>query len=269
MMGRVAGKVALITGAARGQGRSHAIRLAEEGADIIAVDICAPVEGIGYAMATPDDLRETEKQVCERGRRIITAEVDIREGHALSEAVREAVGQMGGLDVVVANAGVGVTEHWDEFTHQQWDAVIGVNLTGTWNTVLACVPHLLARGGGSVIAISSVAGVVGLPFVAPYVASKHGVVGLTRALSNELADRRVRVNAICPTGVAGTGILDGMGAGPLASASDRVKSSYLNALQVDTVEKSDVSDAVLYLASDESRYVTGITLPVDAGLVNL
>lgn len=268
-MGRVAGKVALITGAARGQGRNHAIRLAEEGADIIAIDICAPVEGIGYAMATPDDLKTTEKLVRERGKRIVTAEVDIRESHALSEVVKDAVKHMRGLDIIVANAGVAAANHWNEFSYQQWEAVIGVNLTGTWNTVLAGVPHLLSRGGGSVIAISSVAGVVGLPFVAPYVASKHGIVGLTRSLSNELADHKVRVNAICPTGVADTGISDGLNATPLETASDRVRSSYLNALQVDTVKKSDVSDAVVYLASDESRYVTGITLPVDAGLVNL
>ncbi|MFF4902747.1 mycofactocin-coupled SDR family oxidoreductase [Streptomyces sp. NPDC001068] len=268
-MGRVENKIALVTGAARGQGRSHAVRLAGEGADIIAVDICAPIDGIGYPMATHEDLEATRDLVIKAGRRVIALEVDIRERHALTEAVEAAVTELGGLDIVVANAGVAALGRWSDLDWQQWDAIVGVNLTGTWNTMTAAIPHLRARGGGSVVATSSVAGVVGLPFAEAYAASKHGVIGLVRSLSIELAEEGIRFNAVCPTGVSGTGMLQALAGVTDIEADDRVKSAFLNAFQVDTVEPSDVSSAVLYLASDESRYVTGTAMSVDAGLISL
>ncbi|MEV6281936.1 mycofactocin-coupled SDR family oxidoreductase [Kribbella sp. NPDC051770] len=268
-MTRVLDKVALITGAGRGQGRSHAVRLAEEGADIIALDICAPVDGINYPMATPEDLELTRELVEKTGRRIVTAEVDIRERHALGEAVDAGVAELGGLDIVVANAGVATIAHWNEFPQAQWDAVIGTNITGTWNTLQATVPHLLERGAGSVIATASTAGLVGMPFLEPYAASKHAVIGLIRSLSIELAEQNIRFNAVCPTGVSGTGLDNSPGGEVIAAASERVRSAYLNAFEIQTVQTIDVSNAVLYLASDESRYVTGTAMSVDAGLVVL
>lgn len=205
-MQTLTGKVALITGAARGMGRNHAVRLAEEGAAIIAVDICATVAGISYPMATADDLAETERLVRARGSKIASAQVDIRDSHALQAAIDRAVAELGGLHIVVANAGVLALARSEEFTQPQWDAVISVNLTGTWNTIRAAVPHLTTCGGGSIIAIASAAGLVGLPFLDPYVASKHGIVGLVKAFAIELAEKGIRVNAICPTGVPGTEI---------------------------------------------------------------
>ena len=263
--GRVAGKVALVTGAARGQGRSHALRLASEGADILAVDVCAPLDHISYATATPDDLATTARLVTEAGGRVVTAEVDVRDAAGLAAAVAEGAATLGGLDIAVANAGVCSIQRWDEVTPELWDTVIGVNLTGVWNTCTAAIPHLLERGGGSMILISSTAGLKGQPFLTPYVASKHGLVGIMRSLSNELAARHVRVNSLHPTGVD-TPMLNGMtGLTERIEASPDVGSLFLNSLPVDLVQPEDVSNAVLFLASDEARYVTGLTMTVDAG----
>ena len=263
--GRVAGKVALVTGAARGQGRSHALRLASEGADILAVDVCAPLDHISYATATPDDLATTARLVTEAGGRVVTAEVDVRDVAGLAAAVAEGAATLGGLDIAVANAGVCSIQRWDEVTPELWDTVIGVNLTGVWNTCTAAIPHLLERGGGSMILISSTAGLKGQPFLTPYVASKHGLVGIMRSLSNELAARHVRVNSLHPTGVD-TPMLNGMtGLTERIEASPDVGSLFLNSLPVDLVQPEDVSNAVLFLASDEARYVTGLTMTVDAG----
>jgi len=175
-MQTLTGKVALITGAARGMGRNHAVRLAEEGAAIIAVDICATVAGISYPMATADDLAETERLVRARGSKIASAQVDIRDSHALQAAIDRAVAELGGLHIVVANAGVLALARSEEFTQPQWDAVISVNLTGTWNTIRAAVPHLTTCGGGSIIAIASAAGLVGLPLNAWESAERRATV---------------------------------------------------------------------------------------------
>ncbi|MEV6994298.1 SDR family oxidoreductase [Streptomyces sp. NPDC093228] len=244
------------------------MRLAQEGADIIALDSCAPVDGIDYPMATHAELETTRELVIKTGRRVHTVVVDVRERQALTEAVETAVRDMGGLDIVVANAGVAALGQWDALDWQQWEAVIGVNLTGTWNTVVASVPHLRARGGGSVVATGSVAGVVGVPFAQAYAASEHGVVGLMRSLSIELADQRIRFNAVCAKGVSGTGMQHALSRLSTVKANDRLTSALLNAFQGDTVEPADVANAVLYLASDEARHVTGTTLSVDAGLVS-
>lgn len=262
-------KIALITGAARGQGRSHAIRLAEAGASIIAFDICAPVEGIDYAMASEEDLAETAELVRATGARIITDRVDVRNFGKMASALDDAVSKLGGLDVVVTNAGVLSMERATEITQSIWDTIIAINLTGTQKTVRAALPHLVRRGGGSIVSIASVAGLAGLPFLDAYVASKHGIVGLVRALAIELADRNIRVNAICPTGVADTGMQLGLREDILAEASEKLQFTFKNAFKNDLIEKSDVSAAVLYLASDSARSITGSALAVDAGLLAL
>jgi SDR family mycofactocin-dependent oxidoreductase len=263
--GRVAGRVALITGVARGQGRSHAVELARQGADIIGVDLCGDLDSIPYPLARPSDLDETVKLVEATGARMVAAQVDVRDAAALTEAVEGGVDRLGRLDIAVANAGVCTIQRWDEVTPEVWDTVIGINLTGTWNTCTAAIPHLIAAGGGSMILISSVAGLKGQPFLAPYVASKHGMVGIMRMLANELASQHIRVNSIHPTGVD-TPMLVGLGGlTERIEASPDTGSIFLNSLPVTVVTPGDVSEAVLYLSSDASRYVTGSTMTVDAG----
>jgi SDR family mycofactocin-dependent oxidoreductase len=267
MNGRVENKVALVTGAARGQGRSHAVRLAAEGADIIAVDICAPIPTVPYPLATPGDLAQTVKQVEAQDRRIISAQVDTRDAAALREAVDAGVAELGRLDVIVANAGICVLAAWDEVTAEIWRDIIDVNLTGTWNTLMAGTPHLIAAGGGSIIVTSSTAGLKGLPFLTPYVASKHALTGLTRSFAHELAEHNIRVNSIHPTGVdtpmgAGGAMGDLTG---LLTEHPRLAGMFVNSLPVELTEPSDISNAVLFLASDESRYVTALAMTVDAG----
>lgn len=266
MAGRLAGKVAFITGAARGQGRSHAIRLAEEGADIIAADICEDVDTIGYPMSTEDDLAETVKAVQAAGRTIVAAKADNRRPGELKKILDDGVAELGKLDIVCANAGICSAQSWDQVTPEVWRDTLDVNLTGTWNTITAAAPHLIANGGGSVIAISSVAGVKGLPFLTPYVASKHGVVGIVKALANELAEHKIRVNVVIPTGVM-TDMAFGM-ANMLTLSEQKPDLGQLhtNALpDVPAVDPSDISNAVVFLASEESRYVTGLEFKVDAG----
>jgi len=265
MAGRVAGKVAFITGAARGQGRSHAIRLAEEGADIIAVDICRDYGTVPYPMATPDDLAETVKTVEALDRRIVATQADVRDSGALKAAVDDGVAQLGRLDIVSANAGICTVQPWDEVTPAVWQDTLDTNLTGVWNTMVVSVPHLIAAGGGSIICTSSTAGIKGLPYLAPYVAAKHGVVGIARTMANELASHKIRVNTVHPTGVdtpMGTG-LGGLEA--LIGRDPNLGPIYMNTLPVEIVDPRDISNAVLFLASDEARYVTGLEFTVDAG----
>ncbi|MBD0322788.1 MAG: mycofactocin-coupled SDR family oxidoreductase, partial [Aldersonia sp.] len=204
MAGRVEGKVAFITGAARGQGRSHAVRLAQEGADIIAVDICKPVVTEGaIPPSTPDDLAETADLVMRHNRRIVTAEVDVRDFDALAEAVNDGVQQLGRLDIIVANAGIGNGgQTLDKTSEADWTEMIDVNLSGVWKTVKAGVPHILSGGrGGSIILTSSVGGLKAYPMTGQYVAAKHGVVGLMRAFAVELGQHMIRVNSVHPTHV--------------------------------------------------------------------
>ena len=265
MPGRVEGKVAFITGAARGQGRSHAVRLAEEGADIIAVDICRDYPTVGYSLATAADLAETVKAVEALDRRIVATQADVRDLAALTAAVNDGVAQLGRLDVVCANAGICTIQPWHEVTPAVWQDTLDTNLTGVWNTMVAAAPHLIAAGGGSIICTSSTAGIKGLPFLAPYVAAKHGVVGIARTMANELARHHIRVNTVHPTGVdtpmaAGLGGLD-----PLIGTDQNLGPIFMNTLPVQSVDARDISNAVLFLASDESRYVTGLEFTVDAG----
>jgi len=232
---------------------------------VIAVDCCADIDGIPYPMATPAELAETARLIRAGGRRAVTATVDVRDAPALRAAVDQAVGDLGRLDIVVANAGVCTIQRWDEVTPAVWEAVLGVNLTGSWNTCTAAIPHLVATGGGSMILISSSAGLKGQPFLAPYSISKHGLVGMMRVLANELASQRIRVNTVHPTGVD-TPMAAGLsGLGALIAGDPSVGAIFTNALPVDILTVEDVTPAVLYLASDEARYVTGTTLPVDAG----
>jgi (+)-trans-carveol dehydrogenase len=274
MTGRVEGKVAFITGAARGQGRAHAVRLAQEGADIIAVDICKQIESVSIPLSTPEDLAETADLVKGHNRRIYTAEVDVRDYAALKAAVDTGVDQLGRLDIIVANAGIGNGgATLDKTSEKDWTDMIDVNLSGVWKTVKAGVPHILAGGhGGSIILTSSVGGLKAYPHTGHYVAAKHGVVGLMRTFAVELGQHMIRVNSVHPTNVNTPLFMneptmklfrpDLENPGP-----DDLKAiaQMMHTLPVGWVEPEDISNAVLFLASDESRYVTGVTLPIDAG----
>ena len=273
MAGRVEGKVAFITGAARSQGRSHALRLAQEGADVIAVDICAPVESIGmYPPATEEDLAETVRQVEALDRRIIATKADVRDPAALRAAVDDGVAQLGRLDIVLANAGVFELAPALELTDGAWQEMIDINLTGVWNTCRVALPHLIDSGGGSIVITSSTAGLKGTPNTIHYTAAKHGVIGIMRTLANEFGGQSVRVNTVHPTGVD-TVMIQNEKTWGLFSPDDpnptREKFAEafetLHPLPVPYVDPVDISNAVLFLCSDEARYVTGVTLPVDAG----
>ncbi|MCT2588321.1 mycofactocin-coupled SDR family oxidoreductase [Actinophytocola sp. S1-96] len=269
-MSRLEGKVAFITGIGRGQGRSHAVRLASEGADIIGVDICHDIDSTAYPMSTKDDLDETVRQVEALGRRIVARVADVRDSAALRQAVQEGVEQLGRLDFAVPNAGIS-TAHFKITTPEQdeqaWNDVIAVNLTGAWNSVQAAIPYIVAGGrGGSIVFIGSTAGLRGVG-AGGYTAAKHGIVGIMRGLANELAEDNIRVNAVHPTAV---NTLMATNEGMQAYLADQVAngSHHLNALPVELLEPADVSAAIAFLCSDEGRYITGTNLPVDAGFVN-
>jgi (+)-trans-carveol dehydrogenase len=275
MAGRVEGKVAFITGAARGQGRSHAVRLAQEGADIIAVDAMKDIETVPYPMATEDDMAETVRQVEALGRRIVTAHADVRDFDSLKEAVDAGVAELGHLDIVSANAGIlsfGSVEELDEAT---WGQMIDINLSGVWRTVKAVVPVMVQQGtGGSIVLTSSVAGLRAYGGVGHYVSAKHGVVGLMKTLAQELAEHRIRVNSVNPTQVD-TEMVQHQAMYDLFSpdVEHPTKDDFATAsgetilLPIPWVESIDVSNAVLFLASDEARFITGVALPVDGGVL--
>jgi len=267
-MGRLTGKVAFITGAARGQGRAEAVRLAAEGADIIAIDLLdTPSPHVSYSPATQADLDETVKLVREQGRRIVARKADVRRLDELQAAVAEGVAELGRLDIVVANAGIVNYGRTWELTEDQWDDVVDINLTGVWKTVKATVPTLIEQGqGGSIIITSSVAGLKGLPFLAHYASSKHGVVGLAKVLANELGEHDIRVNTIHPHGVR-TGMNDG-GMQGLLDASPSLGPIYMPALPYEAVDPEDIANMVAFLASDEGKYITGSQLRVDLGAIN-
>ncbi|WP_068269769.1 mycofactocin-coupled SDR family oxidoreductase [Aldersonia kunmingensis] len=275
MTGRVAGKVAFITGAARGQGRSHAVRLAQEGADIIAVDICGPAtKNPQIEPATRDDLAETADLVKQLDRRIVTAEVDVRDYDAVKAAVDSGVEQLGRLDIICANAGIGNGgQTLDHTSEEDWTDMIDVNLTGVWKSVKAAVPNLISQGeGGSIVLTSSVGGLKPYPNTGHYIAAKHGVTGLMRTFAVELGQHSIRVNSVHPTNVntplfmnEGTMKLfrpDLENPGP---EDLKVAAQFMHVLPIGWVEPVDISNAVLFLASDESRYITGLPMTVDAG----
>ncbi|OBK90485.1 mycofactocin-coupled SDR family oxidoreductase [Mycolicibacter sinensis] len=275
MTGRVEGKVAFITGAAHGQGRSHAVRLAEEGADIIAIDVCKPiVENSPIPPATPEELAETAELVKARNRRIFTAEVDVRDYDALKAAVDAGVEELGRLDIIVANAGIGNGgDTLDQCSEHDWQEMIDINLSGVWKTVKAGVPHLISGGnGGSIILTSSVGGLKAYPHCGNYVAAKHGVVGIMRSFAVELGQHMIRVNTVHPTHVS-TGMIMNEGTWKMfrpdlenPGPDDMAPICQLfHTMPIPWVDAVDISNAVLFLASDEARYVTGVTLPVDLG----
>ena len=247
-------------------------RLAEEGADIIAVDIAGQIDSVAYPMATTEDLAQTVKEVEALDRRIVATQTDVRDYGALKSALDESVAQLGRLDIVVANAGIISYATTADLDEQSWQDVIDVNLTGVWHTVKAAIPHLRVAGGGSIILTSSTAGLKGVTNSAHYVSAKHGVVGLMRTLANELAPDMIRANTVNPTSVSTDMILNeptyklfmpDVEHPTKEQAAPAFQSQ--NALPIPWVEPLDISNAVLFLASDEARYITGVTLPVDAG----
>ena len=273
-MGRVEGKVAFITGAARGQGRSHAIRLAQEGADIIAIDACEDQPAVPYKGATEEDLAETVRQVEALDHRIVATKADVRNFDQLKSAVDDAVAQLGRLDIVSANAGISGSPHLsEEIPEEEFMDMLNVNLAGVWRSIKVAIPHIRAGGrGGSIIITSSDAGLFAYPNISHYVSAKHGLVGLMRTLALELAPEMIRVNSVHPTTVDTDMVqnetiyklfrpdLEHPTKDDFAEAAKT-----LNALPVPWVESVDISNAVLFFASDEARYVTGVPLPVDAG----
>ncbi|CAM3132077.1 mycofactocin-coupled SDR family oxidoreductase [Mycobacterium colombiense] len=274
MPGRVDGKVAFITGAARGQGRSHAVRLAREGADIIAIDACKQFDAVPFPLSTPDDLVETADLVRAEGRRVFTAEVDVRDYDLLKAAVDNAVERLGRLDIIVANAAINSEgSPLAAMAESDWQDVIDINLSGVWKSAKAGIPHIVAGGrGGSIVLTSSVGGLKAYPNIGNYVAAKHGVVGVMRALAVELAPQFIRVNSVHPTQVNTPMMLNDYGYSVFRPDLDNPTaediapvSQMMNTLPIPWVEPDDVANAVLFLASDESRYITGVALPIDAG----
>lgn len=268
------GRVAFVTGAARGQGRSHAVHLAAAGADVIALDICAQIETVTYPMATQDDLAETVRLVEALDRRIHAAVADVRDADAVRQVVDDGVAALGRLDVVVANAGIsGYGSAATGLADAAWRNVVETNLTGAWNTCAAAVPHLVSgRRGGSIVLVSSVGGLRGIRNLVHYSAAKHGLTGLMRTLALEHAPDRIRVNAVHPTAVRTGMIMNPVTFGLFrpdldSPGEDDVRAGFQanNALPVPWIEPEDVSRAVLFLASDDARYITGVMLPVDAG----
>jgi (+)-trans-carveol dehydrogenase len=274
MTARLAGKVAFITGAARGQGRSHAVRLAEEGASIIAVDACAPIATVPYPLPGIAELDLTRSLVEAAGGSIITRIADVRQQSELDQAVAAGIDRFGRIDIIVANAGInGQMAPACEIEEHAWQTVIDIDLSGVWRTVKAAAPAMATgERGGSIILISSVGGAKGFANVAPYIAAKHGLIGLMRSLAREMAPQLIRVNAVLPTNVDTPMLLNDalfdlvcrdVDNPTLDDVLPRLQA--MNAMPVPWVESIDVSNAVLWLASDEARYVTGAALPVDAG----
>lgn len=273
-MGVLEGKVAFVTGAARGQGRSHAVRFAQEGADVIAVDLCAPVAAAPYPMATSEDLDETAELVKAEGRRVFTRIVDVRNPSALNQAADDGQNELGVVDVVVANAGIATAgENIMNCPQEVWQEVIDINLTGVFNTIRAGAREMVARAsGGSIILISSIMGLRAVGGIPAYTTAKHGLVGLMRTAAHEFAPYQIRCNSVHPTNVRTPMILH-----EALFASVRpdlehpteedaaVGLGMLNLMPLPWVQPSDITDAVLWLASDASKYVTGVTLPVDLG----
>ena len=275
-MGRVDGKVALVTGAARGIGRAQAVRLAEEGADVVVIDICGQVDTTVTPPSSREDLDETARLIEHAGTRAVRAVVDVRDRSALAAAVDDAVDTLGRLDIVCATAGITSKGAAAELTEEAWETMLEVNLTGVWSTCATAVPHLVDAGGGAMILTSSIAGLRGLPGVAHYTAAKHGVVGLMRSLAQELAPHGVRVNTVHPTNVDTPMIQNtAVRSSFRPDLTDPTRAEFaeaartMNMLPVPWVEPQDIANATLFLASDEARYITAATLAVDAGATQI
>ncbi|OBF31397.1 3-ketoacyl-ACP reductase [Mycolicibacterium peregrinum] len=273
MTGRLRGKTAVITGAARGIGRAQAVRFAEEGADIIAIDVCGPIESVQVPPSTPQDLAETARLVEQAGGRIVTEIVDVRNPDELRDIVDRCAAEFDGIDIVCATAGITSRGAAIQLSEATWRTMLDINLTGVWNTCTATAPHLIERGAGSMVLTSSIAGLRGLVGVAHYTAAKHGVVGLMRSLAHDLAPHGVRVNCVHPTNVDTPLIQNDVVRSGFRPDLDRpptreefaAAATQMNLLAVPWVQPVDIANASLFLASDEARYVTAISLPVDAG----
>lgn len=274
-MGKFDGKVVFVTGAARGQGRSHAVHFAKEGADVIALDLCGPIESVEYPMATLDDLIKTAKLVEETGRRIVFRQADVRDFPSVVDVVDDGVSELGGLHYILVNAGIMPVTVPRGSDHRAWNACIDVMLSGAYNTIEAGLPHLLKQPGGAIVITSSTAGLKGLPHAVEtanpgllgYAAAKHGVVGLMRCYANALGAHNIRVNTIHPTGVR-TVMSENDDFSRWYNDHPDIGISCTNVLPIDMVEPQDISNAVAWLCSEEGKYVTGVTLPVDAGSTN-
>jgi SDR family mycofactocin-dependent oxidoreductase len=270
-MGKLDGKVAFITGAARGQGRSHAVRLAQEGADIIAVDICEQIPFVSYPMGTSEELDETVRLVEQLDRRIVARKADVRDRASLTAALDAGLAELGHVDIVLANAGIAPMGGEEAADEEIWAEVIEVNLAGVWRTIRIAVPHMIERGqGGAIVITSSTAGLKALGggdsvALDSYTASKHGVVGLMRVFAKSLAPHSIRVNTVHPTGVNTPMVVNEVMQARLQEMGATSFDALTNLLPVELLEPLDISNAIAWLVSDEARYVTGVTLPVDAG----
>jgi SDR family mycofactocin-dependent oxidoreductase len=268
-MEKLTGRVAFITGAAHGQGRSHAVRLAEEGADIIAVDACTQFDHLAYPMGTLEELEETAALVEKTGRQCYFEMADVRDGSALHSAVEFGVSRLGPVRIVCANAAINIMRPIEEVTEEIWKLVIDINLTGVFNTIKAALPSMIASNqGGSIVITSSSTAISGLPFHAHYASSKAGQIGMMKSLSVELGQHNIRVNTLHPaavnTAMASDSHLPELLADPHNQAM--FEGSYQPLLPLAQAEPSDISDAVVFLASDESRLITGVSLPIDSGV---
>lgn len=268
-MGMLDGRVAFITGAARGQGRSHAVRLAEEGADVIAIDLCDQIGSVQYQLATVEDLTQTAKMVEKLGRRVVAQVADVRDAPGLQRVVSDATSELGPIDIVVANAGIAAVGKVSD-PDRVFRDIVDVNLIGVWNTVMAATPSMLEAGnGGAIVLVSSTQGLKGVggdgtAGITAYTASKHAVIGLMRSFTHWLANDHVRVNTVLPTGVETPMIMNEVISAHY-SKNPRAAEATANLLPVAMIQPADVSDAVLWLVSDHAKYVTGVVLPVDAG----
>jgi (+)-trans-carveol dehydrogenase len=273
-MGRLDGKIAMITGAARGQGRSHAVRFAREGAQIVACDICAPLPGVAYEASTTDDLDETVRLVEELDQRCVAMVADARDAKQMQAVVDAAIANFGRIDVLHVNHGITIIAPWDKTTDEIWDTTIDVMLNGAWRTVRAVIPHMIEQGGGSIIFTTSAATQTTYYGLTHYTVAKSGIAALMKTLSAELAPHSIRVNSIGPGAVGTVMSLNQpaveMFAGRKGATLDEVKPVFqaLNLLPTPWLEPVDISNAALFLASDEARYVTGIDMMVDAGACN-
>ncbi|MBY8858653.1 mycofactocin-coupled SDR family oxidoreductase [Nocardia sp. CA2R105] len=275
-MGLMDGRVVLITGAARGQGRSHAIRFAEEGADVVAIDVCAPIPHALYPMGTADELAETAHEVEKLDRRCLTYQTDARDSGRLRQVVAEAVGELGRLDTVLINHGIARPHTTDdEDTDEVFDTLVEVNLSAVWRTATATIPYLKENGGGSIQVTGSAASLVGIYNNAGYTAAKHGLVGLVRCLAADLSPFWIRCNLVCPTNVPTPLMMNESNLerfvpdNPNATFKDmEFPLASVNQLPLAWVEPRVISDAMLFLAADTGKYITGISLPVDAGMTS-
>lgn len=271
-MGKLDGKVALITGGARGQGRSHALTFAREGADIVICDIVSQLETVPYEMSHPDDLEVTAKLVQEEDRRCLAMQADVRDTEQLAAVVDAAISEFGKIDILLANAGIVAPVALTDISDQAWSEMIETDLTGVFKSIRAVAPHMIAQRSGRIIATSSMVGRIGVPNLSHYVAAKWGVIGLVKSLALELGPHNITVNAVCPTNVDTPMIQNPAMYGLFAPGIDNPTRddvtpgfTALNALPIPWVEAKDISEGMLYLAAESGRYVTGEALSIAAG----